>query len=92
MKVTAEFHGILSDWVGVKEADFEIHEGALFADLLSEISKAYRQKMADQLWNDEQNVFAKPVLAFSNQKPIKGPTEPLSDGQKIQFYLMLAGG
>ncbi len=92
MKVTAVFHGILYDWVGVEKADFEIHEGALFADLLSEICKAYRQKMPDQLWNDEKNVFNKPVLAFSNEKQIKGPREPLSNGQKIQFYLMLAGG
>lgn len=92
MRVTATFHGVLCDWVGTKRADFEIGEGALFVDLLSEICRNYRQNMPDQLWDDEQNMFAKPVLAFSENKQIKSLQDPLSDGQEVRFFLMLAGG
>ncbi|MGD2125121.1 MAG: hypothetical protein PVG99_03520 [Desulfobacteraceae bacterium] len=92
MKVTAVFHGVLSEWVGTDRADFELSEGALFSGLLSAICKSYRHKMPDPLWDDQQNTFAKGVQAFSEEKRINSPEEPLADGQEVKFFLMLAGG
>jgi molybdopterin converting factor small subunit len=92
MRVTALFHGILSDWVGVQRADFEVPEGALFADLLPEIGKRFQCNMPSQLWDEAKGTFAKPVMAFSGKEQIKGPDYPLVNGQEITFLLMLAGG
>jgi molybdopterin converting factor small subunit len=92
MKVIALFHGVLSDWVGTEKAELELNVGAFFADLLSAIGKGYRHKMPDLLWDDQQNTFAKPVQAFSEDKPINSLEVPLADGQEVKFFLMAAGG
>jgi len=92
MKVTAIFHGVISDWVGVERADFDLGESAIFADLLLEISESFRHRMPEQLWNEEQNAFVKSVEAFSENKRINELDSPMADGQEIKFFLMMAGG
>ena len=39
MKITAEFHGILADWVGTGSANFDLPAGATYFDLMEEISR-----------------------------------------------------
>ena len=91
MKVTALFHGILAEWVGVKRADFELQKEALFVDVLREIGRNFRNNMPEQLWDDQQGNFASKVIAMSNGRKLK-PEEPLIHGSDIAFFLMLAGG
>jgi hypothetical protein len=92
MRATAVFHGILSDWVGVERDDFELPDGAVLADLVAEIGRRYRPRMPDPLWDDARRSFAKPVVAFRDDRPISSPGEPLGNAQEIKFLLMLAGG
>ena len=49
MRVRAVFHGILSDWVGVPQAEFILPDGGCFDDLLSEVRKVYGPNMPPQL-------------------------------------------
>lgn len=92
MKVTASFHGILTDWVGVERADFELPEEALFSDLLREIARKFRNNMPEQLWDDQQYSFKRQVVATSGERLLESKDVPLREGQEITFLLMLAGG
>ena len=91
MNVTAEFHGILSEWMGTRTASFDLPAGATFSDLMKEIGRRYGRKMPDQLWNKENNTFKK-VRAHGRERVIASADTPLLDGEKIQFLLMIAGG
>ncbi|MBW1788053.1 MAG: hypothetical protein JRK53_15745 [Deltaproteobacteria bacterium] len=92
MKITAVFQGIMSDWIGMEQADFDLREGAVLADLLAEIFNAFREKSPEQLWNHEHGAFARPVRAFTGESPINDTGAPLTEGQEVIFCLMLAGG
>jgi molybdopterin converting factor small subunit len=91
MKVTAEFHGILSEWIGTRTASFDLPAGATYSDLMAEIGRRYRRNMPDQLWDKENNLFKK-VRAHGKERTLVSADTPLLEGEEIQFLLMLAGG
>ena len=92
MNVSTVFHGILSDWVGTKEADFELPDGALYADLLSEIGTRYGDNMPPQLWDPAEENFRGPIMASGDGRNIDSLETILKNGEKITFLLMLSGG
>jgi len=92
MKISVQFHGILADWVGTPSARFELSDGSIYADLMQEIGRQYRQNMPNQLWDHENNAFNQKVRAFRDEKALDTTDSPLSDGEKITFLLMMAGG
>ena len=53
MNITAQFHGLLADWVGTPSASFELAEDSTYVDLMLEIGRRYRQNMPDQLWDQK---------------------------------------
>ena len=91
MNITAEFHGILADWVGTRSANFDLPAGATYSDLMKEISRRYGRNMPQQLWNKETNRFKK-VRAHAAQGTLESAETPLSEGEEIKFFLMIAGG
>ena len=91
MKITAEFHGVLAEWVGTRSASFELPAGAKYSDLMSEIGRRYRRNMPEQLWNAENNMFNK-VQAHGKRRTLTAADTPLLEGEEIQFLLMIAGG
>lgn len=91
MKVTAIFHGILSEWV-VPQAEVELPPGATLGELMGRIKVHYGTKMPDQLWNDERNIFHKAVWAMRGREKLTDATALLREGDEIGFYLTLAGG
>lgn len=92
MNVSTVFHGILSDWVGTEEADFELPAGASYADLLSEIGTRYGSNMPPQLWDPAEKNFRGPIMASGDGRNIDSLETTLTDGEKITFLLMLSGG
>ena len=92
MRIRAFFHGILSEWVGVPQAEIDLPEEGTFSDLLGEIRRTYGQNMPQQLWNEEQNAFHKAVWAMRGQDRLVDPTARLKDGEEVMFLLTLAGG
>ena len=92
MKIRALFHGILSDWVGVPQAEIFLPEGGNFGDLLFEIRKAYGPNMPPQLWKKSQEEFNRALWAMRGQEKLSEPTTRLKDGEEIKFFLTLAGG
>jgi len=92
MRIRAFFHGILSEWVGVPQAEIDLPEEGTFSDLLAEIRRTYGQNMPQQLWNEEQNAFHKAVWAMRGQDRLVDPTARLKDGEEVMFLLTLAGG
>ena len=92
MKITAHFHGILADWVGVQTADFDLPENAALSDLLLAIGRRYRSHMPEQLWDDKTDSFAKQVRAKGSTKVYTDVDTPLEKGEDITFMLMIAGG
>ncbi len=92
MKITAHFHGILADWVGTPSAGFDLSDGATYTDLIQEIKRRYGSNMPDQLWDRETNMFHKKVRAFKNGKALDSTDFQLRGGEKITFFLMMAGG
>jgi molybdopterin converting factor small subunit len=92
MKVGARFHGILSDWIGTRSAEFELPHGAVYADLIKEIGRRFRKNMPDQLWDGQKNIFHHKVLGVKANKPVQSDAHPLTDGDVLTFFLMLAGG
>lgn len=91
MKITAEFHGVLADWVGTPSVNFDLPAGATYSDLMKEIGRRYRRNMPEQLWNKKKNRFKK-VRAHAKQRTLESADMPLSEGEEIKFYLMIAGG
>ncbi|MBW1708834.1 MAG: MoaD/ThiS family protein [Deltaproteobacteria bacterium] len=92
MNVSALFHGILADFVGVKTASFELASGSTYGDLLTEIGKRYSQSMPEQLWDQKENRFNAPILAKGTDREIESPEIPLEEGEEIKFFLMISGG
>ena len=92
MKITAQFHGILADWVGTPAADFELPANAAYADLVKEIGRRYKQNMPEQLWDQKNNTFNKKIRPFRDGKPLNAMDFSLREEDKITFFLMIAGG
>ena len=92
MKITANFHGILADWIGTRSAEFELSDGAMYADLITEIGQQFRKNMPDQLWDGQKNTFHRKVLGVKADKAIQSDEQPLTDADVLTFFLMLAGG
>ena len=92
MKITAHFHGILSDWVGVPSAVFQLPAGATFADLMQAIGRRYQRNMPEQLWDDKTDSFRKQVRAQGATTDYNDLNMPLEKGEDITFMLMIAGG
>jgi len=92
MNITAQFHGILADWVGTPSASFKLSEESSWADLMLEIGLRYRQNMPDQLWDQKKNSFNTKVRAFKDAKALDINNNPLTDGDVITFMLLIAGG
>lgn len=92
MKIIAQFHGILADWVGVPSAGFDLSDGSTYADLMQAICRRYRQNMPEQLWDQKHNAFDQKVRAFTDGKALDTMDRTLSDGEEITFFLMVAGG
>ena len=92
MNITAQFHGILADWVGTPSAGFKLSEGSNWADLMLEIGRRYRQNMPAQLWDQKTNSFNQKVRAFRDSKALDPVNHPLADGDVITFMLLIAGG
>jgi molybdopterin converting factor small subunit len=92
MMITAHFHGILADWVGVPSAEFDLPAGATFADLMQAIGGRYRSHMPEQLWDDQTDRFSKQVRAQGTAAIYNDLDMPLEKGDDITFMLMIAGG
>jgi sulfur carrier protein ThiS len=92
MTVNALFHGILSDWVGVKTTSFDLPAKATYADLLREIGLRYGSNMPPQLWDHEAHIFNGPVLAEASGKVVESNAHLLQEGDEVKLYLMIAGG
>ena len=92
MMITAHFHGILADWVGVPSAGFELPAGATLADLMQAIGGRYRSNMPEQLWDEKTASFKKQVRAQGAATVYNDLDMPLKKGEDITFMLMIAGG
>ena len=92
MKIKVLFHGILADWVGLTEAEFTFSHEATLSDLLFEIRKKYGSHMPPQLGMKDQLEFEQALWAVRGTNQVKDALEKLNDGEKIQFFLPLAGG
>jgi len=92
MQIETLFYGILADWVGTQEASFDLPAGSTFRDLLTAIGNRYEQNMPEQLWDREESLFKSQVLAEGRDRIIETPQTPLLEGERIKFFLMLAGG
>ena len=92
MNITASFHGILADWIGVRSARFILPPNATYADLMMAIRQRYAQNMPDQLWDDKKNTFKKQVI-ISGRGPVASQMNvSLKDNDIVEFLLMIAGG
>lgn len=92
MKVRVQFHGILSDWMEVPQAEIHLPEGGTFADLLSVIRGIYGAQMPSQLREKDPEAFNRALWAMRGEEKLKELTAKLNDGEEIQFFLSLAGG
>lgn len=92
MKVKTIFYGILSEWAGEKEAEFDLPEGATYGRLLKEIGLRFGSKMPEILWDPVKNDFSAPVLALSSNGRINSSDSPLEVNDQVTFMLKVGGG
>jgi len=90
--ITAQFHGILADWVGTPSARFKLPDDAVYSDLMREIERRYKQNMPAQLWDQKARSFNKKVCAFKEGKTLDPVGTLLLDRDVITFMLLIAGG
>lgn len=92
MKVKTVFHGILSEWIGIKEAFWDLPQGSTLEDLISEIQRILHTRGPRQLWDPQEKGFAPQVVATKDGVVLTQKDAPLSDNEEIQFLLFLSGG
>ena len=92
MNITASFHGILAEWVGVQSARFDLPSNATYEDLLVAFHHRYALNMPDQLWDKRKNCFAKEVIISGKGTISKLMKKPLMKNEEIVLLLMIAGG
>jgi hypothetical protein len=92
MKISTQFHGILTDWVGAASASFDLPEDATYADLMDEIGRRFGRNMPEQLWDREKNSFNKTVQALGKGRTLNAANISLLEEETITFILMIAGG
>ena len=92
MMITAHFHGILADWVGIPSAVFDLPADATYADLMQAIGRRYRRNMPEQLWDRQTGSFQKQVRAQGAATIYTDLNTPLKGEAEITFMLMIAGG
>lgn len=92
MKIKTIFYGILSEWAGEKEAEFDIPEGATYGRLLQEIGLRFGRKLPEILWDQVKNDFSAPVLAISSNGMINSHDSPLEEDEQVMFMLKVGGG
>ncbi len=92
MKVKVFFHGILSEWMGTEEASMELPEEASLMDLGEAIRARFKERMPEQLWDEERRFFPPQVLITKSGKRMEDPRGPLLPGDELHLFLLLAGG
>ena len=92
MKITARFHGILTDYVTPDAVDFDMGSHPTYGDLLKEIGHRFSRDMPSQLWDGSKDDFHGSVLAMGEDRTLASQDTPLKADEEITFYLMLAGG
>lgn len=92
MKITASFHGVLAKWVPEETTSFELGPDSTYSDLLKEIGNRFGSQMPSELWDTNACDFKGTILALGAGQIRKSTNTPLTDGEEIAFYLMLAGG
>ena len=94
MKIKALFKGIMQDWVGAAEAEFDLKKGATYSDLLREIHRRFGRNFAQGLWDPRRKAFAESVAALlqDNARKLDDLKTELKDGQCINFFLLALGG
>ncbi len=92
MKVSVQFHGILSDWMGGFRAEVSLPNGGTFGDLLREIKRSFSATMPPQLRNKDQETFNRALWAMRGKDRLSEMNVELKDGDEVQFFLSLAGG
>ncbi len=92
MKVSVQFHGILSDWMGGPRGEVQLPEGASFGDLLTQIKKDFSATMPSQLQKKDQETFNRALWAMRGKERLSDLQARLTEGDVVQFFLSLAGG
>ena len=92
MKVKTIYYGILAEWVGEKEAEFDLPEGAAYRQLLKEIGLRFGSSMPEILWDRERSDFSAPVLALSSGGRLNSGESPLEANEEVTFMLKVGGG
>ncbi|MGQ9599567.1 MAG: MoaD/ThiS family protein [Anaerolineae bacterium] len=96
MKVTVRFGAPLSQVVGENKLILSMPEGARVADVLSELKARYPDfeeglKGKGLRWPLDQIMYS----LFLNDRPVpleKAPKTLLKDGDRLSFFLPVAGG
>jgi molybdopterin converting factor small subunit len=92
MRVKVGFLGILRDQMGRKSLEFELPDGARFADLLQAIAPTMQSKAA-WAWDGKKGGLA-PRVAVSRKNGV-GRVDfdtPLTEGEELVVFPPLAGG
>ncbi len=94
MKVKAVFKGIMKDWVGAAESDFDLKPGASYGDLLREIHLKFGRNLPSGLWNRKRKAFDESVVALveGSGEKLDELATPLREGMRVDFFLLALGG
>ena len=92
MKVKVQFHGILTDWMGVARAEIEVPEGGTLRDLYSAVKKTYGRSMPPQLSEKDPEALHRALWAIRGKDRLAEVHTELREGEEIQILLTLAGG
>ena len=93
IQVEITFKNVMAGLVGAAGADLALPFGAGFDDLLMEIGRRFSPQMRPGLWDQGQNRFKKGVVGIRNHEILRpGENTALSHGDRIEFFLTMAGG
>jgi len=91
LKVHVRYVGLFAKYVGERERDFDLPDGATADDLLGRLADQYRETLPESFMDKETGRLHKSVRLAATSGAI-GPEQELNDGDNLLVLFTLAGG
>ena len=91
MKVHIRYVGLFAKYVGERERDFDLPDGATADDLLGMLANQYKETLPESFMDAETGRLHRSVRLARTRGAISSD-EPLEDGDNLLVLFTLAGG
>lgn len=92
MRIQVFYTGLLRRYIGARDEELELPEGATADELIATVAATYRDRFPSNLLPEGQNTFTEFVRATYRGGAACGGDVELKDGDQLNLLSRLAGG